>query len=617
MEDFAKMLGFKTSSLAFLLYKIPPEKKYTKFTIAKKNGGIREIHAPVEQIKALQRHLANILYACRAEIEREGPQRKPLSHGFRESLSIITNAKPHKNRRFVLNLDIQDFFPSFNFGRVRGFFIKNRDFALNDKIATIIAQIACHENALPQGSPCSPVIADLIAHLLDVRLAQLAKLHGATYSRYADDLTFSTNKRAFPPALAARDDCAGSEWVLGDDLVRAINNAGFLINPSKTRMQCSTGRQLVTGLTVNKKVNIRPEYYRLVRAMCHSLFQTGAYHRDTPNVSNEEKSRDESSAIEKSPALNRFQDILSFIRHLARGMKRSRFQANSRHRDTPKVSIEEKSQEKNSASEKPPTLNELHGMLSHIHFVKDSVDIRTALEKKKKPTAARTLYRNFLYYRYFINLGRPLVVCEGKTDNVYLKLAIRNLADFHPKLGAPSGKVFKSAISFFSYTNSAHSLLNLGGGASDLKFLILRYKKMMKIFKHRPLLHPVIILIDNDKGAKEIFSVLKENFEVTVSLKSADLFYHLTDNLYLVKIPKLGKKDMSCIEDFFAPSLLSTKLDGKKFNPSNSHKAADEYGKTVFAEKVVRPNASKIDFSGFAQILKCIVAVMDHYQPPK
>ena len=70
---------------------------------------------------------------------------------------------------------MQEFFPSFNFGRVRGFFIRNRDFALKKNIATIIAQIACHDNALPQGSPCSPVIADMIAHLLDVRLAQLAK----------------------------------------------------------------------------------------------------------------------------------------------------------------------------------------------------------------------------------------------------------------------------------------------------------------------------------------------------------------------------------------------------------------------------------------------------------
>ena len=102
----------------------------------------------------------------------------------------------------MFNLDIEDYFPSFNFGRVRGFFIRNRHFGLHPSAATLIAQIACFENRLPQGSPCSPVIADLISHLLDVKLAQLAKQHGATYSRYADDLTFSTRKKDFPDALA-------------------------------------------------------------------------------------------------------------------------------------------------------------------------------------------------------------------------------------------------------------------------------------------------------------------------------------------------------------------------------------------------------------------------------
>jgi Reverse transcriptase (RNA-dependent DNA polymerase) len=96
-------------------------------------------------------------------------------------------------------LDLKDFFPMFNFGRVRGVFIHNNNFKLNDKVATIIAQIASFENVLPQGSPCSPVIADLIAHLLDVRPVRLAKQHNLTYSRYADDLLGK------PPGLSGCD----------------------------------------------------------------------------------------------------------------------------------------------------------------------------------------------------------------------------------------------------------------------------------------------------------------------------------------------------------------------------------------------------------------------------
>jgi RNA-directed DNA polymerase len=79
---------------------------------------------------------------------------------------------------------------SFNFGRVRGFFISNNDFKLSPKVSTLIAQIACHQNELPQGSPCSPVITNLITHILDVRLTQQAKKYGCKYSRYVDDITF-------------------------------------------------------------------------------------------------------------------------------------------------------------------------------------------------------------------------------------------------------------------------------------------------------------------------------------------------------------------------------------------------------------------------------------------
>lgn len=202
LADLAAILGYWPSTLAYIVYRIPPDKKYTKFTIPKSGGGTREICAPIEPLKTLQRHLANVLYACTQEIDSESGRRL-LSHGFRRKLSIVTNARRHKRRRYVLNLDLQDFFTTFNFGRVRGFLIHNNSFKLNNKVATVIAQIACFENMLPQGSPCSPIIADLIAHVLDVHRAQLAKKNQITYSRYADDLTFSTSHRAFPSPIAA------------------------------------------------------------------------------------------------------------------------------------------------------------------------------------------------------------------------------------------------------------------------------------------------------------------------------------------------------------------------------------------------------------------------------
>ena len=228
-------------------------------------------------MKNLQRSLTKILTECRVEIETKNPKRNSLSHGFRKGHSIVTNSRPHTGRRYVLNVDIKDFFPSLNFGRVRGYFLKNKDFQLSEKTSTVIAQIACYKNSLPQGSPCSPIISDLLAHILDVRLVNLAKKYGCTYSRYADDLTFSTNQKVFPVALAAPMKENAMKWEIGADLRQKITNSDFTVNDEKTRMQYSVSRQTVTGLVVNKKVNIKSGYYRIARSMCRAAFKTGKY----------------------------------------------------------------------------------------------------------------------------------------------------------------------------------------------------------------------------------------------------------------------------------------------------------------------------------------------------
>jgi RNA-directed DNA polymerase len=481
----AHILNYEPKTLSYLIYKLPDAEKYTVFEIPNKSGGVRQINAPKSRLKLLQKRLSDLLYKAAEEIDAES-QRKPLSHGFRHSRSIITNASPHKNRRFVLNLDIENFFSSFNFGRVRGFFQKNSSFALNEKISTIIAQIACHNNALPQGSPCSPIISDLIAHVLDVRLVQLAKTHKCTYTRYADDITFSTNQKEFPSALAFREDEEHSEWLLGQELTQAIINAGFSVNDNKTRMQCSPSRQLVTGLTVNKKVNIRADYYRRARAACDSLFNTGKYFWPGPIL--------------------------------------------------PPAPI--------------ATTSKIEGVLNHIHFVKDTSDRRENIDKKAEPTAARALYKDFLFFKYFVNLNRPLVLCEGKTDPIYLKAAIQKLTAFHPQLAVTDGKSIKLNIAFFNYNNLAHDILELGGCTGLLLFLIRDYQETMLKFKHAPMSRPVIILIDNDSGAKQIFSIVQQKFKLNPSLTTNAPFYFLCHNLYLIKTPEKGATGVSMIEDF-------------------------------------------------------------------
>lgn len=499
-----------------------------------------------------------------AELGKATPARRSLAHGFERSRSIMTNASLHKRRRYVLNLDLEDFFPTINFGRVRGFFIKDRNFALREKVATVIAQIACHDNELPQGSPCSPVISNLVGHLLDTRLARFAKIHKCTFSRYADDITFSTNRKDFPAEIAFPVPGAKAEWQLGTELIQKIEHSGFKINNKKTRMQLRGSRQVTTGLLVNDKVNIRPEYYRMARSMCCQLFSTGSYFRLMPATLS-------GGTLGTSPIKDEIKN-----------------------------------------------LGPLEGMLNHIHLVKDFSDRREPLDKKKHPTAIRTLYSRFLFYKHFVWLGAPLVLPEGKTDIIYLQAAIQMLSTYHPLLGAFKGSRFENAIRFMRYTRTVHNIMQIGGGTGDMKHLILQYTSTVKIFKHAPLNYPVILLIDNDDGAKEIFSVVRSIGGPTITLASADLFYPLGYNLYLVKTPETGTAHESCIEDLFSPALLKTIIDGKTFDRSNKPRIAPgKYGKVVFAEKVVKPNIGTIDFTNFASLLDRIAAVVVHYAATK
>src|SRR5258707_3815090 len=204
LNALADLLDFKPKAVSYILYKISSASKYTTFEIPKRSGGQRTIKAPIDKLKNLQRKLADLLQDCQHEIEKARDLEDRTAHGFKRGKSIVTNARQHRGRRWVLNLDLEDFFPSINFGRIRGFLIKNRDFALNEKVATVIAQTACHDNTLPQGSPCSPVISNLVAHVLDMHLVKLASGAGCTYSRYADDLTFSTNEKKFPAEIAVQ-----------------------------------------------------------------------------------------------------------------------------------------------------------------------------------------------------------------------------------------------------------------------------------------------------------------------------------------------------------------------------------------------------------------------------
>ncbi len=553
LTDLAKPLGFTPKGVSYVLYKMDAAKKYRCFEITKKSGGNRIIHAPEPQLALLQTRLAELLNACVHEKKKVNPRFWFASHGFHQGRTIVSNAEVHRRRRFVFNLDLEDFFGTINFGRVRGFFIHDTMFSLEPKVATIIAQIACHDNALPQGSPCSPVISNLIGNILDSRLLALARDARCTYTRYADDLTFSTNEKLFPAEIALN--VHGADWEVGKKLKKEIEKSGFFINPAKTRMSLRHSRQTVTGLVVNDKVNINQDYYRTARAMCNSLFRTGLYF----------KPGDE-------PA---------------------------------------------DASD---NLNTLEGTLSHIYFVKARRDRKLRTNKLAKaasefdpPRAIESLYHKFLFYKYFIVPETPLIVTEGISDITYLQCAIRALFKKFPLLGEEeNGKVVR-LVHFLKPSGTSRDILNLGHGAAGQASLIASYTNNLKNYAHKPMANPVIILCDNDDGARTVFKNAGKKGGTKITMTTTNPFYFLGENLYLVKVPEGGAAHPREIEELFQPALLAKQLNGKRFDPKKDHGDDAHYGKVAFAESVVRADASSIDFSGFEELLERIEAVLVHY----
>ena len=266
--DLASALGLDLSHLLYILYKASDDARYRTFEIPKRTGGTREIAAPIGIIREAQDKLLPELTARY--------NAHPGAHGFMAGRSILSNAGQHVGTKLVLNIDLKDFFPGINFGRIRGLFMSPA-FGLGPAAATVAAQICTRKNGLPQGAPTSPVLSNFIATELDRRLTRLAKQNGMSYSRYADDITFSTNRPAFPVTIVAFEEheAGKPKLVLGDAIQKEITAAGFVVNEKKIRLQTRAMKQAVTGLTVNDQANVARERIRRLRAMLHAWAKFG------------------------------------------------------------------------------------------------------------------------------------------------------------------------------------------------------------------------------------------------------------------------------------------------------------------------------------------------------
>ena len=249
-DDLEKCHPFIMPHLNYFINPTRNKKNYRTFEIPKKSGGTRTISAPTKILKSLLTYTNVILQAI-----YEVPE---CVMGFVPSKSVVDNAEKHIGKHYVFNTDIKDFFPSISKSRVWAT-LKCPPFSFNDTIADAIAGLCCTEIekegdkviVLPQGSPCSPVLTNIVCRNLDRQLSRLAGKYHISYTRYADDITFSSNHNVYQ-----------KDGDFRKELQIIIKKENFIFNDKKTRLQKTGSRQEVTGLTVSDRVNVPRNFIR-------------------------------------------------------------------------------------------------------------------------------------------------------------------------------------------------------------------------------------------------------------------------------------------------------------------------------------------------------------------
>ncbi len=283
-EEIAFAMGISREKLRFLTLNSPASTitHYTRFKISKKTGEERNISAPCPNLKSAQRWiLDNIL---------EKLEVHSAAHGFCKKRSTVTNAKPHVGADIIVKIDLQNFFQSISYQRVKGLF---RELGYSETAANIfglictafeieeierdgkINYIASGNRHLPQGSPASPAISNLICRHLDSQIAIAAKNLGFCYTRYGDDLTFSGDGEA-PRRISN----------LMKEIKFIIWADGFSINHNKTQILGRSVQQQVTGIVVNTQLNISKKTLKAFRATLYQIEQEGLSGKKWGNSTN-------------------------------------------------------------------------------------------------------------------------------------------------------------------------------------------------------------------------------------------------------------------------------------------------------------------------------------------
>ena len=211
----------------------------------------------------------------------------------------------------MLRVDLEDFFPTIHFGRVRGV-LEAPPFSLGARVSMLLAHLCCRSGVLPQGAPTSPVMSNLVCRKLDGQLMELARRHQCFYTRYADDLVFSGRSK-LPRALATVDKETGLA-VAGQDVCEIVEGNGFQVNDSKTVLRYRHQRQMVTGLIANKRRNVPREYVRRLRAQLFAWEKHGEEVSERMVLNTNVKNRPPGLSIEVRPILRGRVQHVGYIR---------------------------------------------------------------------------------------------------------------------------------------------------------------------------------------------------------------------------------------------------------------------------------------------------------------
>lgn len=246
-KHFSMLVGLDHNYVCRMAY--GTEFFYRHFSIPKRNGKIREIYEPLPDLKFVQEWiLENILEKCPvSEYAKAYVKGRTLKH----------NARFHKDQKILVTMDIKDFFPSISIDDVTKIF---NNIGYLDDVSCFLAYLCCLNNQLPQGAPTSPYLSNLRLLELDKNISEYVTEHSIRYTRYADDLTFSGD---FDPKFLIKN-----VWSL-------VKDSGFLINSQKTRVARQNARQEVTGIVVNKKMQVAKAKRKEIRKQIYFIKKFG------------------------------------------------------------------------------------------------------------------------------------------------------------------------------------------------------------------------------------------------------------------------------------------------------------------------------------------------------